>query len=128
MQKTIPSNGMDGHGRVADSKPVSPIGFALSEVVETPGQRLMAAVLWDAINCYVSHAQTRDASQRRLHHAAARWIGNGDIEWPYSFENICTALGLDAATIRRQLRARCLGKEGNGARAPGAPGVPRCAA
>jgi hypothetical protein len=105
------------------------IGFALSEVAHTPEQHLMAAVLQDAISCYIRHVGPSDRSHRRLHDDAARWIGNRDTEWPYSFENICSVLGLDAATIRRELRVRCFGRErGDQQLAPGAAGLRRCAA
>ena len=127
MMSTKPGNGIDGYG--ADSRRFTPNGRSLWRGGETsPEQNLMAAVLCDAINCYVRYGHTPDTSQRRLHNAAARWISNGDIEWPYSFENICTALDLDAATIRRELHARGLENRAKPARTPGAPSVPRSAA
>src|SRR5262249_14598525 len=33
----------------------------------------------------------------------AGWFASTDRRWPYSFENICAALGLDARGIRRRL-------------------------
>jgi hypothetical protein len=96
------------------------------EVADTPEQRLMAAVLLDAIHCYRRHASSSDRTQRRLHRDAARWIGNRDTAWPYSFENVCSTLGLDASTIRRRLQARAFGMERSHQLGVGALG--RCAA
>jgi hypothetical protein len=127
MQNTLPGNGTDGHADSVDRKQPCPIKLPL-KVADTPEQRLMAAVLVNAINYYVRYAQASDPTQRWLHHDAARWIGNRDTAWPYSFENICSALGLDAATFRRQLRARRFGREKSGHRSPGAAGTGRCAA
>ena len=107
---------------------ISPLAFCLSEVAETPEQRLMAAILWDAINCYVRNVQAHDKKQRRLHCEAARWIGSVDPGWPFSFESICLALGLDADTIRRQLRTRCCVKDAGDGGTATAPGLARCAA
>jgi len=128
MGSSIPGDGMDGHGRAASSAHVSPIGVSRSEIVGTPEQRLMLAVLQDAIRAYFRGAHTHDVRQRRLCNEAVRWIEDGDTVWPYSFENICVALDLDAATVRRRLRARWFGKQRNDARVLGAAGVPRWAA
>src|SRR5262249_59217087 len=34
---------------------------------------------------------------------ARRWLASRDVLWPFSFENICLALDLDAPTLRRRL-------------------------
>jgi len=126
MGSSIPGDGIDGHGRAANSPHVSPIGVSRSRILGTPEQRLMLAVLQDALCSLFRGAH--DVRQRQLCNKAACWIDDGNTEWPYSFENICVALGLDAATVRRRLRARWLGKQGNDACVLGAAGVPRWAA
>jgi hypothetical protein len=128
MESTMAGDRINGHGRAANSTHASPIGVSRSEVLGIPEQRLMIAVLRDAIGCCIRGAHTHDVRQRRLRNEAARWMGDGDTVWPYSFENICAALGLDAATVRRRLRAQWFGKQGNDARVLGAAGVPRRAA
>jgi hypothetical protein len=127
MQSTIPGNGIGEHGGSVDRKETCPIKLP-RKVADTPEQRLMAAVLLNAINYYVRYAHAPNPSQRWLHDDAARWIGKRDTAWPYSFENICSALGLDAATFRRQLRARRFGREKSDHRSLGAGGTGRCAA
>jgi hypothetical protein len=63
----------------------------------------MAAVLADAVNCYVRYAAAQRPSQRTLHRQAAVWLWSGDTEWPYSFENVCAALGLSMAALRQRV-------------------------
>ena len=70
------------------------------------GERaLMRAVLEDAIRCLVGELGPR--RQRGALAAKAReWIEVADPRWPFSFENVCDGLGLDAANLRcRLLRA-----------------------
>src|SRR5882672_10265351 len=63
---------------------------------------LMRAVLEDAIRCLVGELGPRH--QRGALAAEAReWIEVADPRWPFSFENVCDGLGLDAANLRRRL-------------------------
>ena len=68
-------------------------------------QRLMLAILEDALRCLrLGHpASTRKA---RLYTEAHEWITRRDAQWPFSFENICTMLDLDAGYIRKQLNCQ----------------------
>src|SRR2546426_927731 len=70
---------------------------------------LMRAVLEDAIRCLVGEVGPRH--QRGALAAEAReWIETADPRWPFSFENVCDGLGLEAANLRRRLqigRASC---------------------
>jgi hypothetical protein len=127
MKNTIPSNEIGGHADSIDRKQGCPIKLPLG-VARTPEQRLMAAVLLNAINYYVRYAQAVNPRRRWLHADAARWIGNRDTTWPFSFENICAVLHLDAPTLRRQLRATQLGRENGAHQALSATGPGRCAA
>src|SRR2546422_9284848 len=63
---------------------------------------LMRAVLEDAIRCLVGELGPRH--QRGALAAEAReWIEVADPRWPFSFENVCDGLGLDAANLRCRL-------------------------
>lgn len=62
---------------------------------------LMRAVLDDAIRCF---QQPRGRKAVRLAHEAERWLFSDQTRWPFAFLNICAALGLDAAYLRRGLR------------------------
>ena len=75
----------------------------VAEAGPSAGERaLMRAVLEDAIRCLTGeagpvHQRTRLAAEARS------WIEASDPRWPYSFENLCDGLGLDAANLRRRL-------------------------
>jgi hypothetical protein len=42
---------------------------------------------------------------RELYRDAYRWIMSNDLSWPYSFVNICEAMGLSAEVVRSELLA-----------------------
>lgn len=69
-----------------------------------PERRLLIAVLDEAI-----HNALR-TPPRRVTADSWAWIGSDDTAWPFSFCNVCDALGLDAAAVRtalaRQRRAQ----------------------
>jgi hypothetical protein len=78
-----------------------------------PEQRLMAAVLEEAFRCVHGKAlidggaETGEVRRRRRlvpQQAAARWFESPDTSWPFSFENVCVALRLDAEALRQRLR------------------------
>jgi hypothetical protein len=75
---------------------------------DRPEVRLMCAVIEDAILSYLSFASPTPGIRRKGSLNAFRqiegWIESRDHEWPYSFENICSALNLDADHLRNGLR------------------------
>src|SRR3989442_1057116 len=75
----------------------------VAEAGPAAGERaLMRAVLEDAIRCLVGELRPR--RQRGALAAEAReWIEVADPRWPFSFENVCDGLGLDAANLRCRL-------------------------
>lgn len=70
---------------------------------------LRAAVLIDAIRCLVGAAGVRE---RRARQSALRWILSRDAMAPFSFHNLCEALGLDPSRLRRSLLEPALGADG----------------
>ena len=68
-----------------------------------PEQRLMIAVVQDAINCIEKYRFATDHRGRRLFREVTQWLGAKATGWPYSFESICEVLGLDANAVRRRL-------------------------
>jgi hypothetical protein len=82
-----------------------------------PQRRLMMAVLQTVIDDVQGSAQRRasgclgPADQRELEHARA-YVASTDRSWPFSFENVCEAVGVDAASLRRALER---GLEGSSA-------------
>jgi hypothetical protein len=73
-----------------------------------PEQRLMIAVLHDALDCLEKYRFATIVRERRLFQQAQRWFRAAGGEWPFSFEYICVALDLDARTVRRRLVLRAV--------------------
>jgi hypothetical protein len=72
----------------------------------TPELRLMVAVLEDALRTFCGCARSPGRRNRRLSQEAADWFASSDTSWPFAFENICDALGLEPEWIRQLLRRR----------------------
>ena len=60
----------------------------------------MLAVLQDAIRCSLKVHGSRKLPPHGPATEARRWIESPDMQWPFSFERICEALGLDGARVR----------------------------
>ena len=69
-----------------------------------PERRLMIAVLHDAIRCVEQYRCVTSPWNRRLSDEVAHWLLADKSDWPYSFENICAVLELDANAVRHRLR------------------------
>lgn len=71
-----------------------------------PRKRLMLAVLMRAVHdCErggEEAAGTADADARAALEAHA-YLSSTDRSWPFSFENVCDAVGLDPGWLRRRL-------------------------
>ena len=52
-------------------------------------EKLMVAVLEDAIKCFQKYALEHDHWEKRLFREVEDWILKKNSEWLYSFENIC---------------------------------------
>jgi len=68
-----------------------------------PEEKLMLAVLEDAIFCFQKYLFARDIKGKRLFQEAQDWILEEDKGWPFSFENICEVLGLSPGYVRQGL-------------------------
>ena len=65
-----------------------------------PEEKLMFAVLADAIECYQKYLGVDGRRRRKLFLQAEAWIYSGDSSWPYSFENICEVLNINPKYLR----------------------------
>ena len=73
----------------------------------TAGQgerRLAVAVLEEAASCL--EESSPEFARRLTRREAERWFESEDSEWPFSFENVCLVLHLDAEAIRERIRLR----------------------
>jgi hypothetical protein len=66
-------------------------------------QRLMLAVLVDAINVLQGWRGVGNARKRRAFAEAAHWVNTIGTGYPFSFDSICDALGIDSAILRRRM-------------------------
>ena len=71
----------------------------------TAEQRLMLALLADAINVYQQGVVSRATRKRLLYLDADRWIMMSARTAPhaFSFNTVCEALGINAGVLRRRL-------------------------
>jgi hypothetical protein len=75
-----------------------------SKSAQAPEMRLIAAVLEDAINCYLKYYSSRTRRGKRICNEAAQWIFSREDDWLFGFDNICEMLKIDPDYIRRILR------------------------
>lgn len=61
------------------------------------------AVLADALNCLLKASKKDGRREQRLAKETAEWVFTDEVDWPFSFVNICAALRIDPAYIRRGL-------------------------
>jgi hypothetical protein len=66
-------------------------------------KRLMAAILTDAVECYMKQMNATEGRGRQLFLEAEEWVFGDSGGWVFSFENICDLLGLEPEYIRRGL-------------------------
>ena len=73
-----------------------------------PHRRLMAAVLRAVVDDCRGGSAYRRATGKGIIEApsirkAVAYVASSDRTWPFSFENLCDALELDAAALREEL-------------------------
>lgn len=74
-----------------------------SDSLQIPEKRLMLAVLEDAVAILSRPGASRSAAQRLATEEVRRWCASEDRVWPFSFVNICEALGFEPASLRDAL-------------------------
>jgi len=70
----------------------------------TPGQRIMLAVLNDALSAFERGLRPRNANERQQFREVDRWIANTSTDWPFAFENVCGRLGINPDYLRDGLK------------------------
>ncbi len=65
-------------------------------------QRLMLAILADAINVLGS-TDSSNLRKRKSFNEASSWVFANGITSPLSFDHVCNAVGVDAESLRRRL-------------------------
>ena len=75
----------------------------------TSEQRLMLAVLADAINILQDWRSSLSVRKRRLFIEAARWVMTHGSSVPFSFDNVCDALEISSEALRHRLSSLAAG-------------------
>lgn len=70
----------------------------------TDTQRVMLAVLQDAVKTFEQGLRSERALDRQRFHEVDRWVASPETDWPFTFENVCACLGLDPGYLRDGLR------------------------
>ncbi|MFN8545305.1 MAG: hypothetical protein U0807_14010 [Candidatus Binatia bacterium] len=68
-----------------------------------PEQRLMMAVMEDAVFGFQKHVHATRGEGYRLFQEAEAWIFSEDVTWPFAFLNLCDALGVNPVPLREGL-------------------------
>jgi hypothetical protein len=95
------------HYSIADLDPVAPFEYfrVFREKPDfVPEERLMFAVLNDAIECLTKYRNAKSRSHKALYRDARNWILSKDNGSVFSFENICETLKIDPGRFRVGLR------------------------
>jgi hypothetical protein len=79
----------------------------------TSEQRLMLAVLADAINILQDWRGAFSARKRRVFIDAAQWVIARGSHVPFSFDNVCDALDISSEALRRRLSSLASGVPGS---------------
>lgn len=75
----------------------------------TSEQRLMLAVLADAINLIQIGYRSASPRRRSSFSEAKNWIFQSGVRCPLSFESVCDALGIDAEALRWRMSSMISG-------------------
>ena len=68
-----------------------------------PEKKLMLAVLEDAIACFQKYIFARDGKGKLLFQETEGWVLDENVDWLFSFANVCDTLGFDPDYLRRGL-------------------------
>lgn len=69
-----------------------------------PEQRLVLAILEDAVACFQKYVFFRSIREESLFLEAEHWLLEVNSSWVFSFENICEFLGFNPAYLRQGLQ------------------------
>lgn len=76
---------------------------------DAPETRLLLAVLHDALGNFQRGLHSTSCRDLEAFREVDRWFRSSDYDWLFSFENICSTLGIDADHIRDGLNRLRIG-------------------
>jgi hypothetical protein len=90
-----------------------------SAVSATPSQRLLVAILEDAICCFQKNCGARNTKRQILFREAETWLFDRHSNGFLSSQAVCESLEIDLVQLRRYLRKWKLNKRASSAALPG---------
>jgi hypothetical protein len=107
LRKFIPDSGMVSDGCLSmDPANEEIIQGVYKRTIRDGEERLMFAVLENAVECFQKYVLARKPSRKQLFQEAEEWFLDKETEALYSFENICDTLGFHPDHIRKGLMVR----------------------
>jgi hypothetical protein len=83
--------------------------------VRSGEQRLMLAILKEALDSFFKHLGATDEKGKAIFQEVEGWIREKDNQWIFSFENVCESVGINVSYLRAEL---CRRMESEPARRP----------
>ncbi len=78
-------------------------GWMEAEATSMPEVALAKGVLVQAKRDLRRFVRAQDGVGREMYADARSWVTADDFAWPYSFQNVCTVLGLSPEFLRAEL-------------------------
>ncbi|NDC38489.1 MAG: hypothetical protein EBZ48_10610 [Proteobacteria bacterium] len=72
-----------------------------------PERTLLAAVLFDGLQAYMSYVCAKGREARKRYREAFNWVNSKDDQYIFSFENVCEGLGINPQFLRVGLSNAC---------------------
>jgi len=104
LRKVIYEHGLVTDGWISfDPADAGAIEQVFKKDIREGEERLMLAVLQDAVDCFQTFVLPKTEREKKLFQEAEDWILEKNSEWFFSFENICETLQLHPDYIRQGL-------------------------
>jgi|SRR6188768_1480318 hypothetical protein len=84
--------------------PLTYLDFSHRKIYDEPEEKLLCALLNDAVYCFQHHFGARSRAGMKLFFAAEQWLMQSDDDWPFSFENVCQHLDIEPSLLRGALK------------------------
>lgn len=68
-----------------------------------PEQRLMLAILEDALQCFQDNCSAKNGKKKQLFENVQKWFFEPSSGWVFGFESICSVLGFEPDYLRKGL-------------------------
>jgi len=65
-----------------------------------PERALLSALLFDGVQAFVAYALAKSENERSAFVEAYRWVMDRSVEYAFSFNNVCEALGIHPDYLR----------------------------